>query len=1306
MNERTPYIPIQGGWARWIPILIPVLMFWSQAVSAQCQLVCKSISPQAPVRISVGESGEVKISSELIIDATSTCTGAKTITVVDENGEFIANGPDPLTISARGRIGKVLTVLIRDNATSFNCSGYVQVFDTQAPQIFCRDTTVFCTADTSANVLGRPRVVDNINRTVRLRYEDLFKRGTCGTDTAVYIQRSWIARDSSGNVDTCVQRILLKKITLADITIPGLANLSCDKPKADTSITGVPTFQGRKLKSNGFCDFVIFFRDDTTTTCGGLGKTITRRWTITERCTGNVRDANQVIEIKDRTAPTLTCPGPIRKQTDPGQCTATILLPVPTVTDNCDAAPAVSVRTSYVGTGFNPHFNVGLGTHTITYTAIDLCDNTSVCTTTLTIVDEEVPTVVCRKNNIISLPEGGVAFIQAKSFDEGSKDNCKTRLYYKARRWTPGACNKINGDDSPSTPDYQEYFDDYAVFCCNDVDSQSVKVTLRVYEVDPGNGPVDPARERQGGDLYGKYNDCDFTVIIRDELGPRITCPANKTVECTTDITRLNVFGSPIVLENCSFTLDSTSFYERAECNRGKITRTFTAKDWKGRTSTCTQTITIVNTNKLTADLIKWPKDYTIVGCGGKTDPKELPLENREPAITQPICGSAGVSYEDRRFDSQNETCFQIFRKWSVIDLCNHDPADPGKSIFSHTQVIKVEDRTPPTLVVPKDTTFALTQDCKTVKVVIPAATGTDCGGTVTIVNDGKYTDAKAAIASGTYPVGKHVINFRAVDQCGNATLGKMTITVVDKKPPVPQCLNGLSTTLDIKDGQTASIIDAKLFDAGSYDDCGGKPTRIAIRKSSATLGTTPAEQLTFTCAEIGRQQVQLWVYDTLNNGAFCTTFIDIQDNGKLCATDGSRVGKISGLIQTEVGQQIESVTISGSSQLGRTATTVNGNYLLPEVPLGGDYTIVPQKNEDPINGVTTIDLVLIQKHILGVNSLKTPYQHIAADIDKSGHISTSDLIRLRKLILNMETTFPNGNTSWRFIDANYKFPQGGDPLTAPFPEAKNLNNFLSKEGRADFIGVKVGDVNMSAKPNSLVNTDGRTTHGELIVETNNQAFEAGDEITVEFSAEDVAKIQGFQFTLDFDRHLLQLLDTENGELPLWTEGNLGTADLKDGLLNTSWDSKGEAVIDGRRQLFTVRFKALRTADLATALSLKEAPTPAEAYNQAGELMQVLLKVNQATGENGEGIQLYQNYPNPFGDETNIPFLLPKAMDAQIRILDAAGRLVFKHAAKFEKGYNELRIPKQNLPGQGVYYYQLSTESFTASKRMIFTAYK
>ena len=40
------------------------------------------------------------------------------------------------------------------------------------------------------------------------------------------------------------------------------------------------------------------------------------------------------------------------------------------------------------------------------------------------------------------------------------------------------------------------------------------------------------------------------------------------------------------------------------------------------------------------------------------------------------------------------------------------------------------------------------------------------------------------------------------------------------------------------------------------------------------------------------------------------------------------------------------------------------------------------------MNGVSTLDLVLIQKHILGSRSIETPYKMIAADIDNNNDIT------------------------------------------------------------------------------------------------------------------------------------------------------------------------------------------------------------------------------------------------------------------------------------------------------------------------------
>ena len=64
-------------------------------------------------------------------------------------------------------------------------------------------------------------------------------------------------------------------------------------------------------------------------------------------------------------------------------------------------------------------------------------------------------------------------------------------------------------------------------------------------------------------------------------------------------------------------------------------------------------------------------------------------------------------------------------------------------------------------------------------------------------------------------------------------------------------------------------------------------------------------------------------------------------------------------------------------------------------------------KNDDPKNGVSTKDLVMIQKHLLGIELLVDPHDFIAADINNDGKISARDLLELRKLILGSNQNSP-----------------------------------------------------------------------------------------------------------------------------------------------------------------------------------------------------------------------------------------------------------------------------------------------------------
>lgn len=64
--------------------------------------------------------------------------------------------------------------------------------------------------------------------------------------------------------------------------------------------------------------------------------------------------------------------------------------------------------------------------------------------------------------------------------------------------------------------------------------------------------------------------------------------------------------------------------------------------------------------------------------------------------------------------------------------------------------------------------------------------------------------------------------------------------------------------------------------------------------------------------------------------------------------------------------------------------TTADGKFSFGNLPMYKEYTVTADKNDDVLNGVSTLDLVMIQRHILGLNPLDSPHKLIAADVNNS----------------------------------------------------------------------------------------------------------------------------------------------------------------------------------------------------------------------------------------------------------------------------------------------------------------------------------
>jgi len=300
-------------------------------------------------------------------------------------------------------------------------------------------------------------------------------------------------------------------------------------------------------------------------------------------------------------------------------------------------------------------------------------------------------------------------------------------------------------------------------------------------------------------------------------------------------------------------------------------------------------------------------------------------------------------------------------------------------------------------------------------------------------------------------------------------------------------------------------------------------------------------------------------------------------------------------------------------------------------------------------------------------------------------------MVVLRKLILMVETEFTN-NTSWRFVDADYAFPQVNNPWAEEFPEVINYNNLTQDDLAADFIAIKVGDVNGSAVANSEAQAEDRAT-GMLNFEIENQVFEAGEELVINFGTQDFDAIEGYQFTFEFDAQKMRFQEVITA---IASEQNFGLTNAADGIITVSWNDAIETLDSGAIH-FGLSFIATAAGEIQDLVQINSTYTKSEAYH-ADETWNVGLEF---LIEEGNAFKLLQNVPNPFASETMIAFYLPSAAEATMTIYDMAGKTIKVIQDSYNEGYNEIKVNQSELGTTGVLYYRLDTPNQSASKKMI-----
>jgi subtilisin-like proprotein convertase family protein len=1135
---------------------------------------------------------------------------------------------------------------------------------------------------------------------VELSYVDSVSTQECYTGLSSVIKRKWRAEDESGNVSYCTQVINVINTGMAFLTFPpdydniDKPALNCDPENPDfypyPAVTGYP---GTEL-----CPMVDYgYTDQGDTYCSGAFKVI-RLWKVTDMCSGEIIEHYQLIVVQDKTGPVLADVPDKTVSAKEHDCYADIVIEMPGIVAECSDPSALNYSVGYqeLDASGNPITDyliitnlykisttqyvlrdAPVGSYMFTYTVTDDCGNISYKTNVVTVVDDVPPVAVCDQHTQVVLGVDGTARVSAFTFDDGSHDNCSAITYEVRRMQTTCVLSDT-------------LFQDTITFCCDDINTTQT-VVMKV------------------SDDHGLFNTCMVQAIVVEKISPVIKCPKDVLISCHDDYKNLALTGTATSYDNCQIdTLYYVDYIDINQCQTGIVTRNWITRDNNEHQSTCIQKITIKDFGQFKPTDIIWPSDITLFDCEANYDTASIggvKFKNED------FCNMVSARYSDEVYNIVTGACKKILRKWEVIDWCNFNENNPDGSTYKYTQVILIQNSTAPQYTaVCQNRSFCTYGPCEGQIEYIKTAKD-DCTPEnelnwyykVDLDNNGTWDIGPILSnnASAVYKNGIHRFAWVVEDGCGNETACEELVTVKDCKKPTPLCITQLTTVVMNEVGM--ATICAKSFNLGqncatcpkgSYDNC--TPRWDLIYSFSANVKDTCR---TFTCADIPNGETALitldmWVTDQAGNQDYCTIYLELQDNEANACHETTVGSLVYGYITDPGSKPMHDVKLTMVPEDGmhlNFITANNGKYQFENVNPEENYNLSPELKTDYLLGVSTLDLVLIQKHILGIKAFDEGYKFIAADVNRSRSITAADILRIRKAILGEADDFGTIENAWTFVPDDKDLLESPNVLLEWEDNKSLLNSDYNKN--IDWLGIKYGDINNSNDYAAASGNLEQRNENVISIIAGEQELVKKNEVIVDLKIENLENLSGAQFTLNFDTENLEFESVEVNE-ELMSVSDLGLSQSENGKIAVSW-IKPESDITLADKMFTVKFRAINDGKISDNIYLNDDIAKSEAYNNEYQVMDLRMNFR-----NENGYSLYQNIPNPFRNETTIFFDMPKSGSATIEFFDLTGKIIDKIAGYYQYGTNHVNV-KFDDSVNGVIYYRLQSNDYTETMKML-----
>ena len=394
----------------------------------------------------------------------------------------------------------------------------------------------------------------------------------------------------------------------------------------------------------------------------------------------------------------------------------------------------------------------------------------------------------------------------------------------------------------------------------------------------------------------------------------------------------------------------------------------------------------------------------------------------------------------------------------------------------------------------------------------------------------------------------------------------------------------------------------------------------------------------------------------------------------------------IAGEVTSVTENPIPNVAVSLTSDYPQRSvmTDQNGKYLFPNLDSKEDYMIIPELVDNPLDGISTLDMLLIQRHILGLRKFRENANYIAADVNGSGTITANDLVELRRLILGYTDGFAN-NSTWNLLPTKILNETDPQLINESVEKYIQLTNLVDHSMENNFTAVKTGDINLDNSVESLVLPRSLNDIGLTYQIT--EPSKASGLTTVTVYSDTDLDLTGFQMALELNSNVVGI---ESDVLDLQPNHYK----IDESQVKLSWHQLSSIHIDSRKPLMKIFVE-----NFTNQIGLASEIMNTEMYDDS-------LLPHDVTLSRADDVQLTESLrviQNPVTDVAMIMFEVSKDSPTRVEILSIDGKLIYAQEQFLNKGPQQMRISKEMITGtgSGIFLVKVTSEESTKTTQFI-----